>query len=312
MNAYLRKGEERPELKMMSVDNDPQGGYWVDPDTTGRVVEFLYETSPIRQVAAQQTIGTDALEGTYDLQETDGEWEGERTSSVESNHPGIGKWRIPVHELRFRHYATQKLLDDSAVNVENWLAGKTQRKAARKMNAAFVLGDGNGKPRGFLTYPAGTPTSANFQRIKQTKTGVNGGFAASDPGDILVRVAYDLKPEYRAGAVWAMNRATNAEVRLLKDGNGNYMWQPNFTQLGAQSLLGAPILNFEDMPNISDNGLAIAFGNFGEAYQIVDRAGISVLRDPYTNYPLVKFNTRLRTGGDVVNFDALHLIKFAA
>lgn len=315
VDQYLRKGTgniDEMQAKAMSVDSDPDGGYWVMPDTTGRIVTQIYETSPMRQFANVQTIGTDALEGTLDLDEASSGWVDERESRTETDTPQVGKWRIPVHELYAEPRATQKLLDDSMINVEQWLAGKVADKFARMENAAFVNGNGVGQPRGFLTYDAGTPSATTWKVIQQKNTGASGAFAASEPGDVLVDTMFALKTAYRSGAIWAMNRSTIAEVRKLKDGDGNYLWQPNFQMGVGGTLLGHQIGEFDDMPDIAADSLSIAFGNFGVAYQIVDRIGVRVLRDPYTAKPYVKFYTTKRTGGDVINTEALAIVKFAA
>ncbi len=313
--SWVRSGESiTPDVRAaLSVGSNPDGGFWVSPDTTGRIAELVYETSPMRQICSVQTISTDALEGSNDLDEAAaGGWVGEKAARSDSNTPQVGEWRIPAHEQYAQPKATQKLLDDAAVGVEEWLARKIADKLSRVENDAFLNGDGSGKPRGLLTYTAGAPTKANWQRIEQTNSGASGAFAGTDPGDPLIDLVFSVKSVYRGNANWLMNRATVAEVRKLKDGDGNYMWQPDFSVRQGGNLLGYGIVEGEDMPDIAANSLSIAFGDFREGYQIVDRQGIRVLRDPFTDKPYVKFYTTKRTGGAVVNFEALKLMKFAA
>ena len=313
--AYMRRGENglTPDIRAaLSVGSDPDGGYWVLPDTTGRIVELIYETSPMRQFADVQNIGTDALEGIDDLDEAGGGWTGETTAITETTTPEIGKWRIPAHEMYAEPKATQKMLDDSTVNVEAWLAKKVAKKFSRMENTGFVTGDGVAKPRGFLTYTAGTPAQATWNVIEQTNTGAAGAFHATLPGDVFHTVMGLLKAEYTPGAVFAMNRTALAATRKIKDGDGTYLWEKSFQANQPFMLLGHPVALFEDMPVIAADSLSIAFANFGVGYQIVDRIGVRVLRDPYTSKPYVKFYTTKRTGGDVVNFEAIKLIKFAA
>ena len=301
------------QQRAMSVGSDPNGGYWVTPDMSGRIARLVYETSPMRQVASVQTISTDALEGVNDLDEASiGGWVGETGTRSETGTPEIGEWRIPVHEHYAEPRATQKLLDDASVDVEAWLNGKVANKLARTEAAAFITGDGSKKPRGILTYTAGTPTASSWEVIEQKNSGASGDFAASDPGDALIDLVYLLKGVYREGASWMMNRSTLGEVRKLKDGNGNYLWQPDFTQQRGGTLVGYGIAEAEDMPDIAADSLSIAFGNFAEGYQIVDRQGIRILRDPYTAKPYIKFYTTKRVGGGVVNFEAIKIMKFAA
>lgn len=309
---YMRKGRTAEELhaKALSVGSDPDGGYTVEPDTNGRIVTKVFETSAMRQYAAQQTIGTDALEGLFDLEEAASGWVGETQSRPETNTPKLAKWRIPVHELYAFPFATQKLLDDSQVNLESWLAGKVSEKFARDENTAFVNGDGTGKPRGFLTYPDGTTLPGT---VEQFDSGANGAFvAAPNGGDVLLDAIYGMKSAYRANARFFMNRSVLAAVRKLKNSDGDYLWSPGLAANQPSMLLGYGVGEFEDMPDLGTGSLSIAFANFAEGYQIVDRAGIRVLRDPYTNKPYIGFYTTKRTGGDVVNFEAIKLINFQA
>lgn len=314
-DAYLRTKDEKlltgDEIKALSVGSDPDGGYVVDPDTSGRMVKKIYETSPMRQYANLQVISTDALEGLLDQDEAASGWVSETGARTETATPQIGIWRIPVHEQYAEPRATQKLLDDASINMEEWLANKVAEKMARTENTAFVDGDGNGKPRGFLTYPDGTADNGQIERIQ---TGVNGDFAA-DPagGDVLIDTIHKLKDAYRGGAAFYMNRLTLGAVRLLKDSNGRMLWQPSLAAGMPSTLLGHEVRGMEDMPDYSTTGaLAIAYGNMAECYQIVERMGTRVLRDPYTAKPFVKFYTTRRVGGDVINFESLKLIEFSA
>jgi HK97 family phage major capsid protein len=314
LRQYLRKnnaGSDIGEIKALSVGSDPDGGYAVTPDMSGRIITLIQDTSPVRQVANVVTIGSDALEGVNDLNEATSGWIGETEAVSETGTPQIGEWRIPVWEQYAEPRATQKLLDDAMFDIEGYLVGKIADRLARMENAAFVNGNGVKKPRGFLTYPAGTPTSSSFSVIEQTGTGASGAFASTSPGDALINLVYALKSSYRDRAVFMMKRATLAEVRKLKDSAGNYLWQPDFQQRQGGTLLGFNVVEAEDMPAIAANSLSVGFGDFSAAYQIVDRQGIRILRDSFTAKPYVKFYTTKRVGGDVVNFEAIKLLKFA-
>lgn len=312
---YLRKnnaGSAIEEQKALSVGSDPDGGYAVTPDMSGRIASLIYETSPIRQVANIAVIGTDALEGFNDLTESTSGWVGETDARNETTSPQIGQWRIPVHEQYAEPRATQKILDDALFNIEEYLSNKIAERLTRMENSAFINGDGVLKPRGILTYPAGVPDATTFEVIEQVASGADGAFAASDAGDALINLVYSLKAPYRENAVFMMNRDTLAEVRKLKDSNGNYLWQPDFQQKHGGTLLGFKVIEAEDMPSISLDSLSIAFGDFNAGYQVVDRQGVRILRDSFTAKPYVKFYTTKRVGGDVVNFEAIKLMKFAA
>jgi HK97 family phage major capsid protein len=312
-DTFLRKGEEvmgPDERKALSVGTDPDGGYVVNPDLSGRIVMRVFETSPMRAYASVQVISSDALEGLFDLNEASSGWVGETDSRGETNTPQLGKWRIPAHELYAKPKATQKLLDDASINMEAWLASKVSEKFARDEANAFVVGNGVNKPRGFLTYSSGTTLPGTIERFD---TGVNGAFAAApNGGDVLINALYGLKQQYRANATWFMNRATLKLTRKLKDSDGAYLWSPGIAAGQPASLLGYPVASFEDMPDPATDSLSIAVGDMREAYQIVDRLGIRTLRDPYSAKPYVEFYTTKRVGGDVVNFEALKLIEFTA
>jgi HK97 family phage major capsid protein len=311
--TYMRKGDQAlssDEIKALSVGTDPDGGYVVNPDLSGRIVMKVFETSPMRAYASVQVISTDALEGLFDLNEASSGWVGETDTRTETNTPALGKWRIPTHELYAKPTATQKLLDDAEINMEAWLAGKVAEKFARDEATAFVTGSGIGRPRGFLTYASGTTLPGTIERFN---TGVNGAFAAApNGGDVLINALYGLKAQYRANATWFMNRATTTLVRKLKDQDGAYLWSPGIAAGQPATLLGYPVAAFEDMPSPATDSLSIAVGDMREAYQIVDRIGIRTLRDPFSSKPYVEFYTTKRVGGDVVNFEAIKLIEFTS
>jgi HK97 family phage major capsid protein len=313
MDTYMRKGDRAisdQEHKALSVGTDPDGGYVVHPDMSGAVVKKVYETSPMRAYASIQVISTDSLEGLFDLGEAGAGWVGETDARDETDTPQLGRWSIPVHELYAKPKASQKILDDAAINMEAWLAEKVSERFARKEASAFVLGTGIAMPRGFMTYADGTTVPGS---IEQFATGVNGGLpAAPAGGDTLISALYGLKAQYRANATWFMNRATTTLVRKAKDTDGAYIWQPGIAAGQPASLLGYPVASFEDMASPASGSLSIAVGDMRAAYQIVDRMGIRTLRDPYSAKPHVEFYTTKRVGGDVLNFEAIKVVRFGA
>lgn len=293
-----------PEVKDMSVGSGPDGGYTVFPDLNGRMVRRIFESSPIRALANVTTISTDAIEGTTDLDDAGIEWPAETTAPTDAKTPKVGKWRVAIHEMATRPKITQKLLEDSAWDVESWLTTKVADRFARGEATAFVNGDGAGKPKGFMTYPAGT----QWGQIEQ----VNSGDATKLTSDGLMTLYYSLKEQHRARATWGMARLTVAAVRLLKDSTGQFLWQPGL-QMGQPSmLLGNPVREFADMPAVAANALAVVLADFAEGYQIADRLGMTVLRDPYSTKPMVEVYCRRRVGGDVVNFEAFKIGRVAA
>ena len=307
INQYLRKGVAigPEEVKLLAEGGDPTGGYWVEGEVSSVIIKKVFETSPMRPEAFVETISTDALEIPDDLGEASSGWAGETQSRPETNTPTVGVRRIPVHEQYAMPKATQMLLDDARVNVEAWLGGKVSDKFSREENTAFINGNGVDKPRGILTYPAGTTNPGQIQQI-------NSGSAAALKDDGLRKVFYALKSPYIGNAKWYMGRPTIEAISLLKDTQDRYVWQPGLQVGEPQSLLGHPIVRMEDMPAVTANSLSIVFGNMRQGYTIVDRMGVRVLRDPYSSKPFVLFYTTKRVGGDVTNFEAMIIQKTAA
>jgi HK97 family phage major capsid protein len=302
---FMAKGAEAlnaQEIKSLSVGNDPDGGYLVLPEMSSEIVKKIYESSPMRQLASVATISSDTFEVIEDLDEADASWVGEIAARSETDTPQIQKLIIPVHELYAKPKASQKVLDDAFVNVESWLAEKVADKFARSEATAFISGNGVGKPMGILSYASGT----SFNQIEQ----VNSGAGAALTADGLISLVYSLKGAYKQGASFMMKRVTVSTIRKFKDvTSGQYLWQPGLQGGQPDLLLGHPIYEADDMPVEGSNNLAVAFGNFKAAYQIVDRFGIRVLRDPFSSKPYIEFYTTKRVGGAVKNFEAIKLQK---
>jgi HK97 family phage major capsid protein len=318
LNTYFRKGSATPADVMngLAIGSDPDGGYWVMPDTSGRIVQKIYESSPMRQLADVQTISTDALEGPIDNGKLSSGWVAEKGSRTETTAtPQVGKWRIPAWEGYVEPKSTQQLLDDSMHDPEAWLTDKGAQAFALDEATAFVTGSGSGKPRGFLESTRSIVATDDATRawgaLQYVPTGTSGDFDATIKADCLLDTVYKLKAYYRAGATWFMARATVGKVRKLKDGQGNYLWTPGSAAQPA-TLHGYPVAEGEDMPQVAANSLSIAFGNFKKGYQIVDRMGTRVLRDPFTSKGFVLFYMTRRVGGDLLNSEAIKLVKFSA
>ena len=320
---YIRFGPDRLSAEMrnaLSVGSDPNGGFWVMPDLSGRIVEKIYLTSPLRQLVSPQPIGTDALEGLIDndLSTTQSGWVAEQAPRSQTPNPQIGKWRVPLHEQYSMPAITQTLLDDTSFDVESWLVKKIGKIIALRENTAFVSGNGSGKPMGFLSYPLSSTTDSAGTRpwgtLQYIPTGVSGGFATdTTQADVLTTMIYSLKAPYRQGAVWAMNSNTIGVVRKMKDTLGRFLWTDSLIAGQPPMLLGYPVIAMEDLPDIAANSLSIVFGNFAEAYQIVShRVGLRILRDPYTAKPNVLFYGSQRIGGGLIDTDALKILKFSA
>ncbi len=305
---YLRKGLdvglEALQTKALSVGSDPDGGYMVTPSLSSKIVSAVFETSPMRQLASIETISSDALELLDDHDQAAAGWTAEAASVSDTASPQIAKRSIPVHQLYAQPKATQKLIDDAAVDIEAWLAAKVADIFARKENTAFISGSGVGQPRGILTYSSGN----TWGKVEQVASGTSAQVTA----DGLIKVFYALKDAYARRASFLMNRSTVQAVRLLKESTTNqYLWQPGLSAGAPDTLMGVPVYMASDMPVPAANSLSVAVADFQSTYQIVDRTGIQVLRDPFTDKPFVKFYTTKRVGGDVINFDAIKLLKLA-
>lgn len=305
---YLRKGLdagiEALQVKSLSVGNDPDGGYMVTSSMSSRIVQAIFETSPMRQLCSVETISTDALDLIDDHNSLTAGWTAETTAiTTDTATPSIAKRNIPTHGLYAQPKATQKLIDDAAIDIEGWLAGKIADIFARTQNTAFISGTGVNQPRGILTYAAGT----NWGQIQQ----VNSGTSAQVTSDALIQLYYSLKDAYMRRASFLMNRTTIQQVRQLKSTTNQYIWQPSLDASAPDTILGVPVFMASDMPVAGAASLSVAVADFKSAYQIVDRQGLSILRDPFTSKPFVMFYATARVGGDVVNFDAIKLMKLS-
>lgn len=291
------------EQKAMMVGSDPDGGFLVPDSVSSRIITKIYETSPLDELAYHERITTDALLIAVDTDEAGAGWVGETEPRPETSTPQVGEQRIPVHEIYAKPKATQQLLEDAGIDIEAWIERKVSEKFARMRATAFISGNGIKRPRGILTYPAGS------NGVRGTIMQVPSGHATTLTSDGLVTLLFSLKDRYSANGTWLMKRGTVAAVMLFKDLNGQYMWRPGGLENGrpGSTLLGHPVRRADDLPSVGAGTLPVAFGDFRAGYTIVDRLGIRTLRDPYSSKPFVEFYTRARVGGDVVDFEAFAL-----
>ncbi len=313
-DGYIRKGEARNLLdlegKALSVGSNPDGGYLVPAETERVVNGALRDISPIRAIAGVRQVSGSVYKKPFSLTGPGTGWVGETAARSETTSPTLAELSFPTMELYAMPAATASLLDDAAVNIDEWIADEVRIAFAEQEGAAFVNGNGVNKPRGFLDYPKVANASWSWGNIGTIATGVAGAFPATNPTDKLIDLAYSVKSAYRANAHFVMNRATQAQIRKFKDADGNYIWQPSQRPGEAPTLLGHPVAESEDMPDIATDAYAIAFGDFRRGYLVVDRVGIRVLRDPYSSKPYVLFYTTKRVGGGVQDFNAIKLMKF--
>ena len=314
--AYVRTGEagglKRLEAKALSAGSGPDGGYLAPSTVESEILRRLATVSPIRARATARTISSGTYKKAFSTTGPASGWVAETALRPQTATPTLAELSFPAMELYAMPAATQTLLDDAIVNIDQWIAEEVESAFAEQEGAAFVNGDGVDKPKGFLAYPTVAESSWSWGNIGVLNTGVAGGFAASNPGDVLIDLVYALKAGYRQNGSFVMNRKTQAAVRKFKDANGNYLWQPPASAGAPATLLGFPLVEAEDMPNIASNAIAIAFGDFRRGYLVVDRAGVRILRDPYSAKPYVLFYTTKRVGGGVQDFAAIKGLKFAS
>lgn len=315
-DAYVRHGEasglKRLEAKALSAGVGADGGYVVPAETEREIGKRLTALSPIRAISDVRVISAGTYKKPFMTSGPAVGWVAETAARPQTTSPVLAELAFPAMELYAMPAATQTLLDDAAVNIDEWLAIEVEAAFAAQEGTAFVTGDGSGKPKGFLAYDTVAEGSWEWGKLGFIATGASGDFPAANPADPLVDLVYTLKAGYRQNGSFVMNRRTQGAVRKLKDENGQYLWAPP-TAPGAQpSLLGFPVHEAEEMPAIGAASLSIAFGDFKRGYLVVDRAGVRVLRDPYSAKPYVLFYTTKRVGGGVQDFDAIKLLKFAA
>lgn len=313
-NAYMRKGDDAAlhalESKALSGGADPEGGYVVPEETEKAIDKLLSEASPIRAISSVRKIGSGSFKKAMSQGGATTGWVADNATRPETSAPTLSLMEFPAMELYAMPAATQSLLDDGYVDLEAWIADETQTVFAEQEGSAFVNGDGVSRPRGFLSYDKIADGSYTWGKVGYVATGTDGAFDASNPSDDLIDLIYTPKQGYRANSKWVMNRSTQGTIRKMKDVDGNYIWQPGIAAGQPATLMGYPVVESEDMPDVASDSYSIAFGDFSRGYLIVDRVGTRVLRDPYFSKPFVLFYTTKRVGGGIQNFEAIKLMKF--
>lgn len=316
-DAYLRSGDDDAlrgldmEGKAMSTAVSADGGYLVDPQTADTVKAVLKSQASIRSIAQIVTVEATSYDVLVDQTEVGTGWASETANLTETETPQIDRISIPLHELAALPKVSQRLLDDAAFDIEAWLAERIADKFARSEAAAFVTGDGQDKPRGFLDHTSIDNDVWAWGNLGYVVTGQDGEFDAVNPADAIVDLVYSLGARYRANASFVMNSKTAGVVRKIKDADGRFLWSDGLAAAEPARLLGYPVLISEDMPDIAADSTAIAFGDFAAGYTIAERPDLRILRDPFSAKPHVLFYATKRVGGDVSDFAAIKLLKFA-
>lgn len=311
---FVRKGVEAGlgdlQAKALQIGVESDGGFAVPEELDRSIIELLRDTSPMRQVCNQITVGTPDYKRLVNLGGNGAGWVGETAARPATNTPTLGNISAFMGEIYANPQATQTSLDDMFFDAEGWLSSEVGRDFSEKEGNAFLLGDGINKPKGLLAYPL--LTTADDVRAFGSLQKLITGTAGTVTGDNLIDLIHALKAGYRANGTWMMGNLTVAYVRKLKDSEGNYLWRPGLEAGAPSVLLGYGITENEDMPDVAADANAIAFGDFKRAYTVVDRIGTRVLRDPYTNKPYVGFYTTKRVGGMLVDSQAVKILTLSA
>lgn len=316
---YLRKGVDSltdAEKKTINVGTSTQGGYLVDFEMEGGIDRVVHRYSAMRQVARVITIGSASYKKLVKVTGTSGATRGnENTVPSNGTSPAWVELEFKPGTYVSEQRITSEALEDATQDVASDLELEIGIEFAEMEGTDFITGDGVNGPRGIHSYDIVANASYQWGKLGYVKTGGASGFAASNPSDKLIDLVHALKRQYRAGAVWTMNDATLGEIRKLKDGQGNYLWgmtKESFTAGAVGTLLGYSVVTDDFMPDLDANTYPIAFGDFKQAYYVVERKGLAILRDPATAFPAVRFLARRRVGGGIAKFEALKLLKCEA
>jgi HK97 family phage major capsid protein len=314
--AYIRTGDDsglanlQVERKAMTTATSGDGGVLVDPQTAEHIEKLRRGAGSLRSVAKVVQVHAGSYDALVEREDIGTAWISESGTLSETGSATFERISIPLHELSAMPRASQRLLEDSAFDVEAWLAHSVAERFARAENAAFVSGTGVDMPMGFLRHPVAPFEEAGWGQIGYVTTGVPGGLPNEDPVNTLIDVVYALGSKYRANGTFVMNSRTASVLRKLKDVEGRFMWTEAMCAGQPALLFGYPVLTCEEMPDIAPDSCAIAFGDFGAGYTIAEKPDLRILRDPYSVKPHVQFFASMRIGGDVTDFSAIRLVKF--
>lgn len=302
--AHMRSGDIQASLNKGVAE---EGGLLAPTEWDRSLEKRLMILSPIRSIAKVQKTSKATFTKLFTEHGMTSGWVGETDARPNTNTSKFKQLTYSTGEIYVNPSATQTMLDDAEINLESWLMGEIDQEIALKESQAFLNGDGTNKPFGLLTYVEGG-TNAAKHPWGAIKTVTSGG-ASTITADGLIDLVYSLPAAYASNARFILNRKTLAIIRKLKDGQGNYLWQPSFVAGQPSTILGYPVVEVADMPDVDANAIALMFGDFSQGYMVLDRVGIRVLRDPYTNKPHISFYTTKRVGGGLLNPDCLKALK---
>lgn len=315
-DLFLRKGNDHGlsalERKAYQKGSDVDGGYLVDEEMAAEIDRVAKTVSTVRDLADVRTIGKASFEFRVKTAGMAARWVGEGEAGGETTNAKYAKIEIYAEEMECEPWVYNTTLEDADIDLVGDLTEEAGTSFGDAEGAAFVSGNGVKKPRGFLSYDIAANASYSWGSVGYIASGGAGAFASSNPGDNIIDLLHSLKATYRNGASMLMADTTLAALRKIKDGSGSfYLFNPDPTGEFAGIVLGKPVVVDDNVPVIAANSYSIAYANWKRAYRIVDRRGITLIRDNITAKGTTKFNFRKRVGGGIRNFEAIKLMKFA-
>lgn len=315
-DLFLRKGNDHGlsalERKAYQKGSDVDGGYLVDEEMAAEIDRVAKTVSTVRDLADVRTIGKASFEFRVKTAGMAARWVGEGEAGGETTNAKYAKIEIYAEEMECEPWVYNTTLEDADIDLVGDLTEEAGTSFGDAEGAAFVSGNGVKKPRGFLSYDIAANASYAWGSVGYIASGGAGAFASSNPGDNIIDLLHSLKATYRNGATMLMADTTLAALRKIKDGSGSfYLFNPDPTGEFAGIVLGKPVVVDDNVPVIAANSYSIAYANWKRAYRIVDRRGITLIRDNITAKGTTKFNFRKRVGGGIRNFEAIKLMKFA-
>lgn len=300
-DLFLRKGKdalEPEEVKALRVSDDTSGGYLSPPEFSAEVDKNVVQFSPVRTAARVGPTSASSVIVPKRTGRPTGRWVGE-TEQRAGTQSAYGQTEVPIDEMSAYVDVSNKLLEDAAADVPAEIAFDLGEEFGRLEGNSFTVGDGVKKPLGFMS-----DTNVSYTAS---------GSATLIQADGLIDLFYALLPYYRQRGVWMLNGSTLAKIRKLKDGQGQYLWMPGLAAGQPETILGRPVVEAVDMPDVAGDAYPVAFGDF-TSYRIYDRVDISILRDSLTQAidGVTRFVGRKRVGARLIRPEAIRKLKIAA
>ncbi len=312
--TYAEKASSPSEFKQFiktgvstkSLTSENSGGYTIASTLLGHI-DDQRNTSNMRYLCNVETINSSVLELLMERGNASAGWVNETEDRAETSTAELYKVKIQTHEIYAKPKISQRLIDDSVIDIEQWVLNKINAKMDVLENTAFLHGNGENQPRGILTYDKKVGEIREHGVLQKIETGEMGAITVES----LISAMNALPVNHLNGAVWVVSRATLGVIRTLKDQQGQYVTQHNLRDDATTTILGYPVVVNDAMTNLDSEKAAdvVIFGNFKNGYQIVDRQDVNIMRDPYSSKPFVEFYATKRVGGDVIDFDAFKIIQ---